>query len=105
MTRDPALKESDPEIASLIEQEVRRQHAKLRMIPSENYASRAVQEAMGSPLVCVAWLANRMGELGVTLEAGELVLSGSLVPLEPVVPGDVMTMHIPGIGSATARFV
>ncbi len=50
MTRDPALKESDPEIASLIEQEVRRQHAKLRMIPSENYASRAVQEAMGSPL-------------------------------------------------------
>lgn len=48
--RDPPLKDADPEIASLIESETRRQHDKLRMIPSENYASRAVQEAMGSPL-------------------------------------------------------
>jgi glycine hydroxymethyltransferase len=50
VTRDPALKDSDPEIAALIDQETHRQHDKLRMIPSENYASRAVQEAMGSPL-------------------------------------------------------
>jgi glycine hydroxymethyltransferase len=50
VTRDPALEQADPEIASLIRQEIHRQHDKLRMIPSENYASRAVQEAMGSPL-------------------------------------------------------
>lgn len=61
-------------------------------------------EAMGSPLVCVAWLANKLAEFGVVLEAGEVVLSGSLVPLEPVRPGDVMTMHMPGIGGATVRF-
>ena len=61
-------------------------------------------EAMGSPLACVAWLANQLGELGHALEAGEVVLSGSLVPLEPVVAGDVMRMHIPGLGAATVRF-
>jgi 2-oxopent-4-enoate/cis-2-oxohex-4-enoate hydratase len=61
-------------------------------------------EAMGSPLVCIAWLANTFGELGIALEAGEVVLSGSLVPLEPVGPGDVLTMQMPGIGGATVRF-
>jgi len=61
-------------------------------------------EAMGSPLACVAWLANQLAEFGIALEAGEIVLSGSLVPLEPVRPGDVMTMRMPGIGGATVRF-
>jgi 2-oxopent-4-enoate/cis-2-oxohex-4-enoate hydratase len=61
-------------------------------------------EAMGSPLACIAWLANTFGELGIALGAGEVVLSGSLVPLEPVGPGDTMTMRMPGIGDATVRF-
>ena len=61
-------------------------------------------EAMGSPLVCVASLANQLGELGHALLAGEIVLSGSLVPLEPVVPGDWMHMDVPGVGGATVRF-
>ncbi|MCG8555859.1 MAG: serine hydroxymethyltransferase [Proteobacteria bacterium] len=46
----PTLSEVDPEIASLIRQEERRQHEKARLIPSENYASRAVLEASGSVL-------------------------------------------------------
>lgn len=50
MTFDPTLAEADPEIADLVRKETQRQFDKLRMIPSENYASRAVQEAMGSPL-------------------------------------------------------
>ncbi len=49
-TRDPSLAERDPEIASLIGREDERQRDKLRMIPSENYASRAVLEACGSSL-------------------------------------------------------
>src|SRR3972149_7543270 len=44
------LRETDPEIAGLIEGEERRERDKLRLIPSENYASAAVQEAMGSVL-------------------------------------------------------
>lgn len=47
---EPTLAQTDPEIASLIQQEERRQHDKVRLIPSENYASRAVLEATGSVL-------------------------------------------------------
>jgi 2-oxopent-4-enoate/cis-2-oxohex-4-enoate hydratase len=60
--------------------------------------------ALGSPLICVAWLANTLGARGVALEAGEIVLSGSLVPLEPVVAGDRMSLSISGIGSASVEF-
>lgn len=61
--------------------------------------------ALGSPVNCVAWLANTLGEFGIGLKAGEVILSGSLVPLEPVVAGDAMRVDIGGIGSASVRFV
>ena len=60
--------------------------------------------AMGSPVNCVAWLANTLGQLGITLNAGDIILSGSLVPLEPVAPGDVMTVRIGGGGDCTVNF-
>jgi glycine hydroxymethyltransferase len=47
---DPILAESDPEIARLIADENRLEHDKIRLIASENYASRAVMEASGSVL-------------------------------------------------------
>jgi glycine hydroxymethyltransferase len=47
---EPNLKQADPEIAQLIDLEARRQRDKIRLIPSENYASRAVMEATGSVL-------------------------------------------------------
>ncbi len=40
----------DPEIFQLIRAEERRQHEKLRLIPSENYATQAVMQACGSVL-------------------------------------------------------
>ncbi len=61
--------------------------------------------ALGSPLICVAWLANTLGQYGIPLRAGEVILSGSLVPLEPVQAGDEMKLSIEGIGSAEVRFV
>ena len=59
----------------------------------------------GSPAQAVAWLANTLGAYGVTLEAGDVILSGSLVPLEPAAPGDVFEMQLHGVGSCTARFI
>jgi len=44
------LAAADPEIAALIEAEGRRQFEKIRLIPSENYVSRAVLEATGTVL-------------------------------------------------------
>ncbi len=46
----PHLSASDPELAGLIEQEARRQHDTLRLIPSEDYVSTAVLEATGTVL-------------------------------------------------------
>ena len=59
----------------------------------------------GSPLQAVAWLANTLGAHGVTLNAGDIILSGSLVPLAPAVAGDVFEMELHGIGRCVARFV
>lgn len=61
--------------------------------------------ALGNPLTCVAWLANVLGQYGVSLEAGDVILSGSLVPLEPVVAGDEMSLSITSIGDLSIRFV
>ena len=60
--------------------------------------------ALGSPVTCVAWLANTLGARGVSLLAGDIVLSGSLVPLEPVVPGDRMRLRLGGAGGAEVVF-
>lgn len=58
----------------------------------------------GSPLTAVAWLANTLGRYGVPLNAGEIILSGSLVPLAPAVAGDQFDMDLAGIGRASIRF-
>ena len=60
--------------------------------------------ALGSPVNCITWLANTLGARGVSLKAGEVILSGSLVPLQPVKPGDNMHMAIGGIGQCSVRF-
>lgn len=44
------LKKTDPEVANLIEKEINRQRNGLEMIPSENFVSLAVLEALGSVL-------------------------------------------------------
>jgi 2-oxopent-4-enoate/cis-2-oxohex-4-enoate hydratase len=60
---------------------------------------------MGSPLNAVAWLANAMGRQGVTLYAGEIVLSGALGAMVPVTAGDSLRMNIGGIGTCSISFV
>ncbi|WP_419834489.1 fumarylacetoacetate hydrolase family protein [Endozoicomonas atrinae] len=55
-------------------------------------------------MTAVAWLANTLGEFGIPFKAGEIILSGSLVPLEPVQPGDVMELEIEGLGKAAVTF-
>ena len=59
----------------------------------------------GSPLNAVAWLANTLGRLGITLKAGEMILSGSQSPLVPVVPGDSLDCQVNGLGGASVRFI
>ena len=60
---------------------------------------------MGSPLNAVAWLANELGRLGVTLNAGEVILSGALGAMAPVAKGDWLRMNIGGIGACSVSFI
>ena len=58
----------------------------------------------GNPLTAVAWLANTLGAFGIPFKAGEIILSGSLVPLEPACAGDRFELTIDGLGSARVSF-
>ncbi|CAB3788629.1 2-hydroxyhexa-2,4-dienoate hydratase [Paraburkholderia caffeinitolerans] len=59
----------------------------------------------GSPVNAVAWLANTLGRLGITLKAGEIILSGSQSPLVPVKSGDNLTCSVGGLGTTSVRFI
>lgn len=60
--------------------------------------------ALGSPAFCVAWLANTLARYGIELQAGDIIMSGSLVPFLPVQPGTAMRVEITGIGTAAVQF-
>ena len=60
--------------------------------------------ALGNPAYCVAWLANKLGELGSGLRAGDIVLPGALHRMVPVRPRDVFRAEFAHLGDVTVRF-
>lgn len=60
---------------------------------------------LGSPIHSLVWLANTLGPLGVELEAGAVVMPGSVCAAVAVAPGDSVTATFAQLGSVTARFV
>ena len=60
---------------------------------------------LDDPLNAVAWLANKMGELGVSLDAGDVILSGAYGPVVPVKAGDDCAVEIDGLGRVEFRVV
>ena len=70
--------------------------------PAGNGFGSAVQ---GHPCAAVAWLANTLGKFDIPFRKGEIILSGALAPLVPVLPGDEVSLTLSGLGSARLRFV
>jgi len=60
---------------------------------------------LGHPAVAVAWLANAVGQFGVSLGAGEIVMPGALCAATDVSPGDLLQASFAGLGSVSGRFV
>ena len=54
---------------------------------------------MGHPAASVAWLADRLGEDGERLRAGQLVFSGGLTAPVPVTAAGSVSFEIDGLGS------
>lgn len=59
---------------------------------------------LANPLRSVAWLANSLSKYGVSLNAGEIILSGALTRAVEVKKNDTFTAEFAHIGSVTASF-
>jgi 2-keto-4-pentenoate hydratase len=60
---------------------------------------------LGHPAAAVAWLANAVGQFGVSLEAGEIIMPGALCAAADVATGDLLQASFDGLGSVSVRFV
>lgn len=56
------------------------------------------------PCLAVAWLANKLGQFGEGLRAGEVVLSGAFGPVVPVLGGEHVEVEISGLGRVHCFF-
>ena len=61
--------------------------------------------ALGDPLAVVAWLANTLGDVGIALEPGHLVMTGALHAAVPMAAGDVFRADFDRLGPVTIRVV
>ncbi|HVZ37923.1 MAG TPA: fumarylacetoacetate hydrolase family protein [Candidatus Kapabacteria bacterium] len=59
---------------------------------------------LGNPVNAVVWLANKLGELGAQLNTGQVILSGALGPVSPVVAGDIVTVDIGRMAQVSVGF-
>ena len=81
-------------------------NCKLKVYKNGDLISQGEGSAVqGHPCNAVAWLANTLGEFDIPFKSGEIILSGSLVPLEPVTTGDEMYLELEGVGSAEVKFM
>jgi 2-keto-4-pentenoate hydratase len=59
---------------------------------------------LGHPAVAVAWLANAVGQYGVSLRAGEIIMPGALCAAADVSAGDLVRASFDGLGTVSVRF-
>lgn len=61
-------------------------------------------DVMGHPLEALAWLANGMAGRGRGLRRGQFVLTGSIVAVHWLAPGEAAAVEVEGLGAVSARF-
>jgi len=72
----------------------------------EILATGATGAVLGNPAQAVAWLANTLAESELTLEEGDLVLSGALTGAVQMAAGDILTATFGGgLGAVGVKFV
>ena len=67
-------------------------------------ATGAGAACLGDPLAAVAWAANTLGELGVTLEAGHVIMPGALHASLPARAGSSFRARFDRLGDVAVRF-
>lgn len=75
------------------------------VIEGEVVARGTGTDVLGDPVAPLAWLANLLGERGVALEAGQVVLTGSFTRAFPVDAGSRVRAEFPGAGTLDIEFI
>jgi 2-oxo-hept-3-ene-1,7-dioate hydratase len=83
----------------------------LRWVGGIMYRNSEIEETgvaagvLGHPALGVAWLANKLGAHGVTLEPGHLVLAGSFTRVVHAKKGDTLYADFGALGAIALQFV
>ena len=62
------------------------------------------KNVLGDPRVALAWLANELRQLGVTLKAGRIVTTGTCHPPLPIQSGDFFAVDFGALGKVSVGF-
>ena len=62
------------------------------------------KNVLGDPRVALAWLANELSQLGVTLKAGQIVTTGTCHPPLPIQSGDFCAVDFGVLGKVSVGF-
>jgi 2-oxo-hept-3-ene-1,7-dioate hydratase len=83
----------------------------LRWVAGIMYCNSEIEETgvaagvLGHPALGVAWLANKLGQHGVTLEPGHIVLAGSFTRVVFAKKGDTLHADFGALGGLAVQFV
>ena len=83
----------------------------LRWVGAVFYRNSEIEETglaagvLGHPAMAIAWLANKVGPFGTTLEPGHLMLSGSFTRPVWAAKGDTLHADFGPLGSVAVQFV
>ena len=73
------------------------------MLRGQRYVGHG-RNVLGDPRAALAWLANELRELGITLRAGEVVTTGTCHPPLPIQAGDRMEADFGVLGKVSVGF-
>jgi 2-keto-4-pentenoate hydratase len=63
------------------------------------------QNVLGDPLLALTWLVNELSGLGIALDAGQIVTTGTCVVPVPIATGDAVRADFGWIGEVAVRIV